>query len=46
MDARTHDALAGWSTPVPFDKMQPGHRCRIVIDDCCAEAEFTARFEG
>jgi hypothetical protein len=46
MNTDTHDSLVDWSTPIPFDRMQPGHRYRIVIDDCCAQAEFTATFAG
>lgn len=32
-------------TPVPYEQLRPGARYRIVIDDCCVEADFIARFD-
>ncbi len=31
--------------PIRYEDLRPGVRYRIVIDDCCIEAEFIAHFE-
>ena len=45
MSSMTKTADLTTLTPVPIEQLQPGARYRVVIADCCVEAEFEARFE-
>jgi hypothetical protein len=31
---------------IPMERPRPGERYRIVVDDCCSQAEFVGRFAG